>query len=111
MGNCFSSGQNQQHGQTHGGPASYAAAVAQSAAQAVTSYVQQGSQSPTGVHSTAAAHQTHPPGLQVITGAYVFKMPDGDTFTCDYTNASGQKATARVRIMGIDCPESNQNFG
>lgn len=34
-------------------------------------------------------------------------MPDGDTFTCRY----GAGETARVRVLGIDCPETRQNYG
>ena len=50
--------------------------------------------------------QTH-----TITEAYVSKMPDGDTFTCSFTDHNGQQVTSRVRIQGIDCPELAQNFG
>lgn len=112
MGSCFSSPQNQQSHATQT-PASYAAAVAQSAAHAVSDFIQDqagNAGAPPNAHS-ANAQQTNPSGLQVINNAYVFKMPDGDTFTCDYTDHAGQKVTARVRIMAIDCPESNQNFG
>lgn len=47
-----------------------------------------------------------------IERAYVFKMPDGDTISVDYMDsATSRKATTRIRIMGIDCPETAQNFG
>lgn len=46
-----------------------------------------------------------------ITHAYVSRMPDGDTLTCTYTAPDGQKASVRVRVFAIDCPETAQNFG
>lgn len=54
-----------------------------------------------------------PPGVPTttISHAYVSRMPDGDTLTCNYTDPSGQKASVRVRVYAIDCPETAQNFG
>lgn len=57
---------------------------------------------------SAPSSSTPPaPGQQVIPNVHVFKMPDGDTFTARYP--SGE--TVRVRILGIDCPETRQNYG
>ncbi|CAN8067474.1 unnamed protein product [Agarophyton chilense] len=97
---CFPSEKPPQQ-QSQQSPLSYAAAVAQTAVHTVSELIQQPQHAvPTGAE-----------GKQVIRGAYVFKMPDGDTFNCDYTDGSGEKATARVRVMAIDCPETKQNFG
>lgn len=104
---CFPSEKTQQHHAQHEPPAqsafTYAAAVAQTAAQAVADVIK-----------TPAEASQPPPGaegMRVIRNAYVFKMPDGDTFTCDYTDTNGEKQTVRVRVMAIDCPETKQNFG
>lgn len=104
---CFSPTKPNQNDANQQRPTSYAANVAQNAVNIVSDMLaapQQNSNShpspPTGAE-----------GMQVIHNAYVFKMPDGDTFTCEYTNDAGEKATARVRIMAIDCPETMQNFG
>lgn len=41
----------------------------------------------------------------------VVRIPDGDTFSVNYVDRSGEHQEARVRIMGIDCPESSQPYG
>jgi len=59
---------------------------------------------------TVVISNAPPPELDVlftIESARVFKMPDGDTITINYDNGK----SARVRLQGIDCPETAQNFG
>lgn len=106
MGNCLSLKKSNQQNQQDNSP-SLAATLASTAANVVTDFIQS-QQAPA---NAANSQYTNPSGLKVIENAYVFRMPDGDTFSCDYINDNGEKATARVRIMGIDCPESKQNFG
>lgn len=43
----------------------------------------------------------------VLRDAVVVKMPDGDSLTVEAVD----KTRYRVRIQGIDCPETTQNFG
>lgn len=38
-------------------------------------------------------------------------MPDGDTLNVDYKEKDGTRASCRVRIKGVDCPESDMKFG
>lgn len=104
MGCCFSS--EQQPSQSPTSPASYAAAVASNALHSAANYID-----PSSATSAPLPAPTAPNVKQVIPNAQVFRMPDGDTFTCSYTSSTGAKATARVRILGIDCPETRQNYG
>lgn len=107
MGNCFSSNNTPQPNQQSNAPASYAAALASTALNAAADYLAQPDQQnggQTGAPPTASSGDE-------IANAYVTKMPDGDTVTVSYTDASGASCTTRVRIMGIDCPETAQNFG
>lgn len=98
---------------THGGagPLSYAAAVAGGALHTLANQLEgQGGAAP------AAAPGAAPPlaaGVKFsIENAYVFKMPDGDTISVDYIDsATSRKVTSRIRVMGVDCPETAQNFG
>lgn len=105
MGSCLSCfSESQQTNQQGNAQPSYAA-VASAAVHAVADIISdnQGAASPT--------QHAPPAGTSTIKDAYVFKVPDGDTFTCDYYNQNGEKLTGRVRIMGIDCPETKQNYG
>lgn len=102
--------QSQQQGtnqQAHGNALSHVAAAAGTALLSLADQLE--SQSP-----TAAASLPSPPELNLkytIESAFVYRMPDGDTLNVDYLDSSGNKASARVRLQGIDCPESAQNFG
>lgn len=132
MGTCLSvcfgaDGQQGSHpppppaGQTNNNaqpssPLTYAAAVGATALHGVANKLEQHAGANGG---TAPPSWTKPPASKpgkgvkfTIRNAHVFKMPDGDTFTVDHPDSStGQKVTSRIRILGIDCPETAQNFG
>jgi micrococcal nuclease len=56
--------------------------------------------------------QALPQGVQYVIGdARVKSVPDGDTFYTEYAGPDGRLVEARVRLMGVDCPEKAQEFG
>lgn len=135
MGTCFSSCLGGGGGGGDGGgggnsqpppnalqhPVQYAAGLAGAAVQGALGYAQgggqpQGNAPPHGGFGggggSGTSHaQGQPPAKpprQVIAGAYVEKMPDGDTVT---VRVPGGGDPVRVRVFAIDCPETKQNFG
>lgn len=97
--------------QQHASPLTYAAAAAGNALHGIANNLEQHA----GVNGGTVKPAAAPPRKGVkftIAHAHVFKMPDGDTFSVDHPDSSsGQKVTSRIRILGIDCPETAQNFG
>jgi micrococcal nuclease len=60
----------------------------------------------------AGVSQSSAHGVQyTIEDARVVRVPDGDTFYVEYAGPDGRLVEARVRLMGIDCPEKAQEFG
>eukprot|EP00171_Calliarthron_tuberculosum_P018437 IDg18437t1 len=104
-----------------GGPLSYAAAVAGGALHTIANQLESHGDGGGGGGGAAQAAAGTGSGAAVkpaagvkfsIESAYVFKMPDGDTLSVDYIDsATSRKVTSRIRVMGIDCPETAQNFG
>lgn len=93
MGSCFSSTQ--------------AANLAEAALHTVTDYI-----SPSDAAATTPTTPTHPSVTRIIPNCRVTKIPDGDTFTCIHTEPNTTSPTTlRVRVMGIDTPETKQNYG
>lgn len=125
MGSCFSSdtgnggnGGAQRPPNALHDPVAYAAGLAGAAVQGAVGYVQGGAPPPQqhggggyggggGYSGAYAGEPPSKPPQEVIEGAYVEKMPDGDTVTVRY----GAGQSVRVRVFAIDCPESKQNFG
>lgn len=58
-------------------------------------------------HLSPTPTPTSPRVKEIIEHCVVTKIPDGDTFTCNPPSRS----PLRVRVMGIDTPETKQNYG
>lgn len=97
MGNCCSSNST---------PAAYAASAANLAESALHSL------STTFNPTTFTPPTPHPSVTQVIPHCQISRIPDGDTFTCTYTHPlTHVRTTSRVRVQGIDTPETRQAYG
>jgi endonuclease YncB( thermonuclease family) len=60
---------------------------------------------PPPVTSAAISQHVPPPEFVGVYSAVVVNVVDGDTFDADVALPAGLTARARVRLLGVDCPE------